>query len=220
VGGTMKKENFLKAIQKLEKGKRKFKQTYELIINLKGLNLKKPDEQVEFWMQLPKTTGKPKKIGAFVGPELLEQAKEACDVVISHDDFGNYTDKKTIKKLSKSCDYFIAQANLMADVAKTFGRYLGPHGKMPNPKAGCVVPPKANLKPLVEKLKNTIKVSAKIQPSIKTAAGNENMKEEDIAENMTAIYNNVLDKLPQEKHNIKNVLIKLTMSKPIKVEEK
>ena len=216
----MKKENFVKALQSLEKGKRKFKQTYELIINLKGLNLKKPDEQVELWTQLPYGKGKTIKIGAFIGPELKEQAKENCDIVIMHDDFSKYTEKKEIKKLAKSCDYFIAQANLMGEVAKTFGRYFGPRGKMPNPKAGCVVPPNANLKVLSEKLKKTVKISAKIQPSVKVAAGIEGMPEEEIAENMMTVYSSVLEKLPQEKQNVKNVLVKLSMSKPIKVEDK
>ena len=46
------------------------------------------------------------------------------------------------------------------------------------------------------------------------------MKDEEIAENIFTIYNQLIHVLPKEKHNVKNVIIKLTMGKPIKVIEK
>ncbi len=218
----MEKKQFIEAIQALKAlPKRKFKQTYDFVINLRQLDLKKPEEQIELWVKLPFDKGKPTKIGALVGPELAEQAKANCDIVIMHDDFPRYAaDKKGIKKLARTYDYFIAQANIMPDVAKTFGRVFGPRGKMPNPKAGCVVPPNANLKALTENLRKTIKVSAKIQPSAKAMVGKEDMPDEQIAENIMAVWSSVLPKLPQEAFNIKSVLLKLTMSQPVKITEK
>jgi large subunit ribosomal protein L1 len=218
----MDKKNFIDAIQALKAlPKRKFKQTYDFIINLRQLDLKKPEEQVELWVKLPFDKGKPTKIGALVGPELADQAKANCDLVILHDNFPQYAaNKKEIKKLARQYDYFIAQANIMPDVAKTFGRVFGPRGKMPNPKAGCVVPPNANLKTLTENLRKTTKVSAKLQPSVKVMVGKEEMPDEQIAENMMAIYTNVLHKLPQETFNIKSILLKFTMSAPVKITEK
>jgi large subunit ribosomal protein L1 len=215
----MKKEDFVNAIEKIEDKKRKFKQTYELVINLTGLNLKKPEQQIEAWVELPHGTGKEVKIGALVGGELKEQADKVCDLALIPDDFVKYPDKKAIKKLSRSYNYFIAQANIMPLVAKTFGRYFGPHGKMPNPKVGCVVPPNANLQVLVDRLKKTVKASARTQASAKVRVGTEDMDVQKVAENMLAVYNAILHKLPQERNNIKNVLIKKTMSAPIKVEE-
>ena len=218
----MDKKNFIDAIQALKAlPKRKFKQSYEFIMNLKELDLKKPEHQVELWVKLPFDKGKPTKVGALVGPELQEQAKTNCDVVIMHDNFPQYAaNKKELKKLTRQYDYFIAQANIMPDVAKTFGRVFGPRGKMPNPKAGCVVPPNANLKTLTETLKKTVKVSAKLQPSVKVMVGREDMPDEQIADNMMAIYSSVLSKLPQESFNIKTVLLKFTMSPPVKITEK
>ncbi|MBI4145816.1 50S ribosomal protein L1 [Candidatus Woesearchaeota archaeon] len=215
----MDKATFLEAIKALnELPQKKFKQTYELIINLRDLDLKKPEEQVELWVQLPADRGIPTKIAALVGPELAEQAKTSCDTVILHDQFPRYAaDKKTVKKLAATHTYFIAQANIMPDVAKTFGRVLGPRGKMPNPKAGCVVPPNANLKTLTEKLRKTVKVSAKVQPSIKVAVGTQNIKEEQVAENISAIHTSVVQKLPEEQANIRNIMLKLTMSPPVKI---
>ncbi len=216
----MNKEDFKKAIETLKKNspKRKFIQSYDLIINLKDIDLKVPEQQVELWIQLPHPTGKDIKVCALVGGELAAQAKKACDFVITNEEFKTYApDKKKIKKLANEYKYFIAQANIMQDIAKTFGRILGPRGKMPNPKAGCVVLPNANLSQLVEKLRKTTKVSAKTQTSIKCAVGNENMPEEQITENMQTIYSQVARALINEDKNIKEVLIKLTMGSPVKV---
>jgi len=40
------------------------------------------------------------------------------------------------------------------------------------------------------------------------------MKDDDLAENILYIYNQVLHKLPEERNNIKNIFIKTTMGKP------
>jgi len=219
----MNKETFIKAIKEARENnkKRNFSQTFELIINLKDLDLKKTDNQIETWVQIPHSKGRPTKIGCLIGPELKEAATGNCDTIIMHDDFPIYAkDKKKTKKLADSHDFFIGQANIMPDIAKSFGRILGTRGKMPNPKAGCVVPPNANIKTLVEKLKKTIKLKAKTQPTIKCTVGKEDMKDEEIAENIATVYNHVIHALPKEKNNIKNIIIKLTMSKPIKITEK
>ncbi|MFT4313401.1 MAG: hypothetical protein ACMXYA_03250, partial [Candidatus Woesearchaeota archaeon] len=42
--------------------KRNFVQSYELVVNLKDLNLKKPDEQVDFFSSLTKPVGKKVKV--------------------------------------------------------------------------------------------------------------------------------------------------------------
>ncbi len=217
----MDKKTFIEAIQALKAlPKRKFKQTYDFIINLKHLDLKKPEEQVETWVKLPFDKGKPIKIGALVGPELQESAKTNCDLVIMHDKFPSFAaNKKEVKKIARQYDYFIAQANIMPDVAKTFGRVFGPRGKMPNPKAGCVVAPNANLKTLTETLRKTIKVSAKLQPSVKVMVGKEDMPDEQIADNMLAVYSSVIQKLPQEAFNIKTIMLKLSMSQPVTITE-
>lgn len=219
----MDKSQLQKAIEEVRKNstKRNFKQSFDLIINLKNLDLKKPEHQIELFIPLPNSKGKPVKICAFIGPELLEQAKN-CNKYIIQDEFAlKYVgQKKVIKKLAKEYDFFIAQANIMPAVAKTFGGVLGPRRKMPNPKAGCIVPPNANLKLLVERLQKTVRVSTKIEPVIKAIVGTEEMKDEQIIDNIMTIYNQIIHSLPEEENNIKNVLIKLTMSKPVKVEAK
>ncbi|MFH2020315.1 MAG: 50S ribosomal protein L1 [archaeon] len=206
------------AISELKKSEKKgFKQTVDFIANLKGLDLKKPEHQVETFIQLPKFKGKKSKVCALVGPEMSEQAKN-MDSFVLQQDFEKYqADKKLIKKLAAGIDFFVAQATIMPKVASAFGRVLGPKGKMPNPKAGCIVPPNANLGVLKERLQNTVKVSGKKAPLIQVMVGNEDSSPEDLIENIKYVYENLLHVLPQGENNVKTVYIKYTMGKAIKV---
>ncbi len=216
----MNKEQFKQAIETVKKSspKRKFTQSFDLIINLKDINLKDPSQQLDLFVPLHFSKGKKTKVCALVGIELAKQAKEVCDFAVESTQFEKYAkDKKLIKKLANDYDFFIAQANLMADVAKTFGRVFGPKGKMPNPKAGCVVPPTANLKQVYDKLQNMVRIVAKTAPSVQVIVGNEDMKEEEVLDNIITVFNQVIHHLPGEKNNIKNVYLKVTMGQSLKV---
>ncbi|MEK6822460.1 MAG: 50S ribosomal protein L1 [Nanoarchaeota archaeon] len=216
----MDKNTFAQSLALLRKNgpQRKFAQTIDLIINLRNLDLKQAEQQVDVYVQLPKSRGRTNKVCAFVGAELAAQAKGVCDVVVLHDDFAQYAgNKKKIKQLADSCDLFIAQMNIMPDVAKTFGRVLGPKGKMPNPKAGCVVPANANLKNVVDRLRNIVRAAAKLQMSIKLAIGKEDQADADILDNIMTVYEQVRRALPQEDENLRSVLLKLTMGAPVRV---
>ncbi len=217
----MNKEQFQAAITKATdiSEKRNFRQSFDLIINLKGLDLKKPEHQVDLFIALSHSKGKKVKVCALVGAELAEQAKNVVDNFIMSDNFEKYKDKKAIKKLANEYDFFIAQANIMPKIATAFGRVLGPRGKMPNPKAGCIVPPNANLKPLYERLQKTIRANAKAAPLIQCCIGTEEMTTAEVVDNAMTVLSNVLQALPNEKHNIKDMYVKLTMGKPVKVGE-
>ena len=108
----------------------------------------------------------------------------------------------------------------MTKIASTFGKVLGPRGLMPSPKAGCVVAPASDLKVIIEKLQKTVRLETKNEPTIKVPVGSEAMKDEDIADNVLAVYNTILAGLPQERANIKSVVLKLTMGKPVFLGEK
>ncbi|MBW2964421.1 50S ribosomal protein L1 [Candidatus Woesearchaeota archaeon] len=216
----MDKNSIKEAIKKAKETskKRNFKQTFDLIMNLKGLDMKKPEHHVEAFVNLHYSKGKKSKIAVFAGPELRDEAKANVDTTIFIDDFDNYLkDKKATKKLAAEHEFFIAQATIMPKVAQVFGKILGTRGKMPNPKAGCVVPPKFALKPLYDRLQNTVVARAKTQPVIKVSVGIEDQNEDEVADNILTVYNAVLHKLPNEVHNVKNVLLKLTMGKPVEV---
>src|SRR3989344_5225570 len=140
----MDKETIKNTLEELKTNsqKRKFKQSIDLIITFKNLDLNKPENQIEQFVNLHYGRGKQDKVCGLVGAELIEESKKELDKTIATDDYIIYQkDKKLIKKLATEYDFFIAQANVMPKIAQTFGRVLGPRQKMPNPKAGCVVPP-------------------------------------------------------------------------------
>ena len=215
----MDKQTILKAVKtaKEKSKKRKFMQKIDIIFNFKGLDLKKPEQQLDFYFQLPAGVGKKKKICAFIGAEMAETAK-ALDKAILIDEFDRYKDNKKLqKKLESEYDYFIAQANIMPKVAQVFGRVLGPKNKMPNPKAGCVVPANANLAVLNDRLQKTQRVLVKKALIFQCFVGTEESSDTDIVENINAIYEQVIHHLPGEKNNLKSIYVKLTMGEPIAI---
>lgn len=218
----MDKKQILETIKQVRENseKRKFSQSIDLVINLKQYDLKK-NGMIDKFIVLPHTKGKQLKICGLVDKDMADIAKGAFAGVVPKDEFDSYKDnKKKIKKLVDSYDFFVAQANVMTNIAATFGRILGPKGKMPNPKAGCVVGPGADLKSLAEKLQKTVRLRAIKELSIKASIANESMKDEEIADNVLAIYNNIIHSLPAEAQNIRGVGIKVTMGPLVIIGEK
>ena len=154
-----------------------------------------------------------KKICAF-----LDTPTEIFDQVILKSDIEKWKGKKDAKELARSYDFFIASAPLMSTIATLFGKILGPLGKMPDPKAGGVLMrwQEQDAKQLAERLKKTVRVKTK-EASIKAAIGKESQDDNLLAENAEAVYNTILNALPKKKENLKSVIIKFTMSKPIRV---
>ena len=106
----------------------------------------------------------------------------------------------------------------MQDIARTFGKYLGTKGKMPNPKLGQIIPPNGDLAPAIARLKTTAILKTKNQPNVHTSIGTEEMKNEEIAENAIIIIEKIIQDLPNGKQQFKHAYIKKTMSKTIKLE--
>ncbi|MEK6915708.1 MAG: hypothetical protein AABW89_04175 [Nanoarchaeota archaeon] len=190
---------------------RKFDQTVDLIVNLKGLDFRKSN--LSFVVDVPNKF-KEKSVCAFL--------PEKSDLVptITKPEFARYSDKKLLKSLVKKYDFFIAHSSLMPSIASTFGKVLGPTGKMPSPQLGVM------MKEGAEEIKNTlnkISKSSKIRikdASVKIAVGKISMSDDKLIENIKSIYNGIIQALPLKMDNVRGSMVKLTMTKPVEVQIK
>ena len=200
------------ALEELRKSKkRNFDQTVDLVINLKDINLKK--DNIALVINIPHKV-KDKKVCGF-----LTQKSDLLHT-ITKPEFQKYKDAKALKTLVDEFDFFIAHASLMPSVATTFGKALGPVGKMPSPQLGVITQETSEvIKSLLERISKSIKIRAK-EPSIKVAIGKESMEDDMIIPNINAVYNAIVNSLPNKKENVKNIKIKFTMSKPVEVDIK
>ena len=210
----MDEKNILDAIQKIRKSenerkeKRTFDQTLDLIVNLKEFDARR--SAFTTFAHLPKNFKNKKVVAVF------KKESKLVDV-IQKENFTQYKDKKDIKKLLKHYDNFIASAKLMPSVATSFGRVLGPAGKMPSPQLGIVVLEEdATIKAMLEKVNSTVKIAVK-EPSIKLAVGKFSLSDQDLVQNIMAAYNKIIENLPKGKDNVRTSKIKFTMSAPVAI---
>jgi large subunit ribosomal protein L1 len=197
-----------KALEELRKEKkRKFIQTLDLIVNLKNFDVRK--EALNTFVSVPNSSKK--KVGAFLikRSNLVE--------TITEEDFVKYKEAKDIKKLAKKYDAFIAVAPMMGKIATKFGRVFGPMGKMPSPQAGIITQETEDqINSMLEKMGKVIRVRNK-EMAIKLPVGNEDMDDTKLKDNVENVLKELEEKLPSGKDNIKEVLIKFTMTKPMKI---
>ena len=85
----MNRDQIQAALTQLQKNspKRNFKQSIDLIFNLRGINIKNPEQQVNIFATFQHDFGKNVSVCALVGPELEPKAKAACNEVVLADDF-------------------------------------------------------------------------------------------------------------------------------------
>jgi large subunit ribosomal protein L1 len=190
---------------------RGFTQTWDFIVNVRGLNLKKPENRFSVDVNLPKGRGREPKIAVFA-ENMATEASKIAQIVIRKDEVpGLAKDRKRLAELL-ACDIFLGEAPLMAMVGKELGPTLAPKGKMPKP-----IPPNVKLDAFAAAMKRSIKVALRESPAIHTAIGNDRMPDGDIAANADAVFHAVKEKLPKGLNNVRSVCIKLTMGKPIKI---
>jgi large subunit ribosomal protein L1 len=141
------------------------------------------------------------------------KAKNAkADRVMNGDEVNTLgANKRESRKFINKYDFFLADTKLMPVVGKVLGQLLGPRGKMPTP-----VPFNAPIDSFLERFKSSIRVRVKNSLSAACKIGDESMEDEDIVSNANAVINAIEKKLPNGDKNIKKIMVKTTMGKPIK----
>ena len=205
-------------IQEAKKGERerKFKESLELYITLKDIDVKKGFALNEV-IQLPKQMSKPAAVCVMASGDMGLKAKDAkADEVMDNDNLSKLAeDKRASRKLINKYDFFLADTKLMPVVGKSLGQLLGPRGKMPTP-----VPFNAPIESFLDRFRSSIRVRVKNSLSISCKIGDVTMDEHDVAANAVAVINNLKGKLPNGDKNIRKYMIKTTMGKAIKLEHK
>ncbi len=194
--------------------KRSFTQTFDLIINLQNMDLKKPEHKVDVGVTLDcQSKAKKLKILAVIDHSISD-ADKIFDKVLYSDELealkGNMAE---IRKITHGYDKFVVQMNYMPMFAQILGRYLGPMNKMPSPKLGMVINPKSPLKELYVKLQKTAHLQTKKNLVLQVAIGAENENDEVIAKNIAHIRESLVHALPGQENNLRNMGVKLTMGK-------
>ena len=190
---------------------KKFKQSIELIINFKDIDVKKGFALNEV-IQLPKTSS-PATVCVMATGDMGQKAKQAnADAVIGTEELDKFaSNKRESRKFINKYDFFLADTQVMPVVGKTLGQLLGPRGKMPTP-----VPFNAPIESFLQRFRTSIKVRTRASLSVSCKIGDESMEDADLAVNAHAVLSAVEKKLPNGERNMKRIMIKTTMGKPVK----
>ncbi|ADB58779.1 50S ribosomal protein L1 [Archaeoglobus profundus] len=210
------KEQLEEAISKaIEQAKpRKFVETVEMAVNLRNVDMRRPENRIDVIVTLPHGLGKPRKVGVFARGETALKAQEAgADVVLGPEDIDELAkNKREAKKLAKRIDFFIAEAPLMPEIGRKLGPILGPRGKMPQP-----IPPLADPKPMIEKLRKSVKIRTRDKPVFHAPIGKRDMEVEKLAENALEIIKVVENKYDNPSQVVKSIYVKTTMGPAVRV---
>ncbi len=190
---------------------RKFKQSIELIVNFKDIDVKKGFALNEV-VQLPKTSS-PATVCVMATGDMGLKAKDAkADSVIGTEELDKFaTNKRESRKFINKYDFFLADTQVMPLVGKTLGQLLGPRGKMPTP-----VPFNAPIDAFLSRFRSSIKVRTRASLSVACKIGDMTMDDNDLAINAHAVLSAIEKKLPNGEKNVKRILLKTTMGKPVK----
>jgi len=183
---------------------RKFTQTIELIVTLRNIDLRKPENRIVKEVVLPYGRGKKAKVCLL--SRRSGYTKERLENM----------NKKELKRLAKEYEFFLADAELMPVVGKVLGKYLASKGKMPTP-----IPPtlsEEEIKDMIAKKEKSVRVKIRTQPQVQVPVGTEEMKDEEIEANVKSFLRELLATLPKGRSQIGSIYLKGTMTPAFKVE--
>ena len=171
--------------------KRKFQESIDITINLKHVDMAQPKNRIDETILLPQAIGV-KKIAVLGKGDIVSQARNAgVDIIIGPEEIERLGGApREARKLAGQYDYFLAEPAVMPLVGRWLGQRLGPRGKMPQP-----IPMGQDITPIVERLRNSVKIRSKDRLNMSVKIGNTAMSAEAVAENVDAVLKRVLGRL-------------------------
>ena len=192
---------------------RNFRETVDLAINLRDIDLDAPSNRIDQDVVLPAGTGQETQIVVFAEGETALRAEDVAEEVLDGDDLADLgDDDNEAKDLAGETDFFLAEESLMQDIGRYLGTVLGPRGKMPDPIA-----PDDDVVEMVERLKNSVTLRSGDRRTFHTRVGAEDMSAEEIADNIDVIMRRLNADLEKGPLNIDAVYVKTTMGPAVEV---
>ena len=192
---------------------RNFRETVDLAVNLRDLDLNEPSNRVDESVVLPSGTGQETRIVVIAEGETGLRAEDVADDVLDSDDLADLgDDDDAAKDLAEETDFFIAEESKMQDVGRYLGTILGPRGKMPEPLS-----PDDDVVEVVNRMKNTVQIRSGDRRTFHTRVGAEDMGAEEIADNIDVILRRLHADLEKGPLNLDSVYVKTTMGPSVEV---
>ncbi|MEZ0394280.1 MAG: 50S ribosomal protein L1 [Desulfurococcaceae archaeon] len=208
------REKLFGAIQRAldHRGNRRFRQTVEMIVVLKGVDPKSQAGRIREVVFLPRGRGKDLDVCVVASGDMAEKGKSAgAKRVITPEELQGLS-KKAARRIAEECDWILVRTDLMSTFGRALGPALGPRGKAPVPLA-----PTADVAGMIARYKNAVVVRAKEQLHVSVPIGTEGMSVEDLAENAASVLNTLVAKLPEGMNNVDRIMFKTTMGVPVEV---
>jgi large subunit ribosomal protein L1 len=187
---------------------RKFSESVDITINLKNIDMAQPKNRIDETILLPNGTGRKVGIAVLGKGDITTQAREAgVDLIIGPDEIERLGGApREARHMAEKYRFFLAETSVMPQVGRFLGPRLGPRGRMPMP-----IPGGTDIRPIVERLRNSVKVRTKDKKTFHVKVGSTGMPPEQIAENIDAVLKKIEGALDQGPMNIRSVFVKTTM---------
>ena len=205
------KESLEEAVENSED--RNFTESIDLIINFRDLDLSDPNNRFNEDFKLPYQADEDVKI-AVIGESIVNNAENADRTISKSELEEMYDNPDQARKLADEFSFLIAEAPMMPKIGQQLGQIFGPRNMMPDP-----MPPGSDPTEKIESFRNTVTLRLREDPLMQVKVGNEEQDEDEVTSNAEAIYDFVVDNLPQGDNNIKSVLLKTTMGSPAEVNQ-
>ncbi|KSW11663.1 50S ribosomal protein L1 [Pyrodictium occultum] len=193
--------------------RRNFKQSVDLVVVLRDIDLKSPQGRIREVVFLPHKPNKKVNICVVADGDMAVKARDVAERVITREELqGLVGNRKAAKKIAEFCDWVLVRTDLMPLAGRTLAPALGPRGKIPVP-----VPPNADIAGFVERYRAAVMLRAKDQPQVMCRVGTEDMKVEDIVENIYKVLATLEGKLPNARNNVARIIVKTTMGPPVEI---
>lgn len=196
----------------LNEKKRKFQETIELQIMLKGYDPSK-DKRFNGTVKLPFPCRPNMKICVLGDAKHIDVCKEAGIPAMSVEELKKLNkNKKLVKKLAQKYDAFFASQAIIKQIPRILGPGLNKAGKFPS-----LLSHDDSIEGKMNELKSTIKFQMKKVLTLGNAIGHVGMPKDDIVQNAITSVNFFVSLLKKHWQNIKSLVIKSTMGPPVRI---